>query len=143
MYKWRDRHTDWMTATQAPPTEYFEAEVNFLIPKQYEAALIGKDLRAIGPYDGIKATAIERVEPTIKIPERAMQPGATNAIEKALLAAISHCGHLAPSQLELASIAGCGKTALNKHLAMLREKGLADWSNNPIGHSNTYWLTAK
>ena len=105
--------------------------MNFLIPKEYET-LIGKDLLAIGPYPGIKATAIERVKPTIKIPERAMQPGATNAIEKALLVAISYCGHLAPSQLELASIAGCGKTALNKHLAMLREKGLADWSNNPI-----------
>ena len=81
-------------------------------------------------------------EPNIRIPDSALQPGATNAIEKALLAAISYGGHLAPSQLELAAIAGCGKTALNKHLAMLREKGLADWSNNKSGQSNTYWITA-
>ena len=133
-----------MAATQAlQETEYIEAQVNYLIPKEFEY-LIGQSEMKLGPQPGIRASVIHRREATINIPERAFEPGATNAIEKAILAAISYGGHLMPNQTELSAIAGCGKSALKKHLDLLRKKGLVDWESR--FHSdggraaNRYWV---
>ena len=84
-------------------------------------------------------------EPDVTIPAAALKAG-LSAIEIALIATISYGGHPAPSQKELAEIAGISRRTIQRHLYILREKGWIDFrDSDPANLATTpyyYWVTA-
>ena len=84
-------------------------------------------------------------EPDVHLPEAAFTAG-LNAIELALMAAISYGGHLAPTQTELAEVAGISRRTIQRHLHTLREKGWIDFRDSDPGNLAStpyyYWVCA-
>ena len=84
-------------------------------------------------------------EPDVELPAAVFKAG-LSAIELALIAAISYGGHLAPSQEELAEVAGISRSTFKRHLWLLRDKGWIDFRDSDPGNLAStpyyYWVCA-